>query len=99
MTTSIIDHITEINKYYAVAGCIFLFILYLWDKGMVKRIFRWAFTLTTVAAIALLVQLVLDGGWPLSQGEQQIQAQNREPLVRSTYYRDPVAENQDLPDK
>jgi MFS superfamily sulfate permease-like transporter len=91
MFTPVADYVTEINLYYLAGGCLSLFILFLWNKALLKRIFKWTIALTTFTAAGIMVHMMLnDGSSPLWDEHRQGQ-EKKEPLVRSSYYRDPMA--------
>jgi hypothetical protein len=87
----IADYVTEINMYFLAGSCLALFILFLWNKALVKRIFKWTFALTTVTAAGILVHMMLNDSSSLPSDEYRQSQEKREPLVKSSYYRDPMA--------
>lgn len=89
MFDPILTSAAEINRVYLVGGGLMLYILFLWNKNLVKKIARWTISLATLAVAVAMLQGLVDG--PPAPGHQQEQIGEREPLVKSQYYQDPMA--------
>jgi predicted tellurium resistance membrane protein TerC len=80
MIDQILTAAGKINETYLVAGGVMLFILFLWNKKLIKKIVTW-----TVSLVGLALAISLFLGFANGQKGQQVE---RKPLVKSKYYQD-----------
>jgi hypothetical protein len=98
MSMPIVELLTGSKIYYLAGAFLLLLLIYFCNRALGKKIFKWSFALILVGAAGLVAHSFIKDD--VSPSHENVQAREKDqPLVKPTYYKDPLTRMQDQPEK